>query len=360
MKGIIWDGEHLTVRDGVEVRDPGPGEVLVRIANAGVCHSDVAVVEGTIPFLTPAVLGHEGAGVIERTGPEVTMVSEGDHVVLSTLGNCGACEHCDIGRPTMCRASFGQFPKPFTYEGVEHFAFANVSSFAEYTIVKAQQAVPIPREIPLPAASLIGCGVVTGAGAVLNRARVGVNESVVVMGVGGIGLNAIQAAALTGAHPIIALDNNPAKEKIARQFGATEFVDASAFDSPDEVVGAVKDLTMGGAAYVFECVGAKPLMEQAIEMLAWAGTFVILGVTPFGTPIEFTPESLYHDKTIMGCRYGSSRPQHDIRRYADLYLAGKFKLDELVTKVYPMDDVHQVIADMHAGRLARGVLEVCP
>ncbi len=357
MKGIIWDGEELTVRDGVEVRDPGPEDVLVRIVYSGVCHSDVAVVEGTIPFLTPAVLGHEGAGVVERVGSAVTTVEEGDHVVLSTLANCGSCKYCDIGRPTMCRATFGHFPKPFTYDGVEHFAFANVSSFAEYTLVKAQQAVPISTDIPLSSASLIGCGVLTGAGAVLNRAQVEVNESVVVMGVGGIGLNAIQAAALSGAHPIIAIDTNPLKEATAKQFGATDFVNPSDVDDSTAVV---KDLTDGGAAYVFECVGAKTLMEQAIEMLAWDGTFVILGVTPFGTKIEFTPESLYHDKTIMGCRYGSSRPQHDIRMYAELYLAGKFKLDELVTKIYPLDDIHQLIEDMHEGRLARGVLQVTP
>ncbi len=130
MKGIIWDGQELTVREGVEVRDPGPGEVTVRIVNSGVCHSDVAVVDGTIPFLTPAVLGHEGAGVVEGVGADVTSVSEGDHVVLSTLGNCGSCQHCDRGRPTMCRATFGHFPQPFTCDGVDHYAFANVSSFA--------------------------------------------------------------------------------------------------------------------------------------------------------------------------------------------------------------------------------------
>ena len=220
-----------------------------------------------------------------------------------------------------------------------------------------QQAVAISTEIPLSSASLIGCGVLTGAGAVLNRAKVEAGQSVVVMGVGGIGLNAIQAAALSGAHPIIAIDTNPSKEETARQFGATDFVDPAVVE---DTTGAVKDLTDGGAAYVFECVGAKALMEQAIDMLAWDGTFVILGVTPFGTLVEFTPESLYHDKTIMGCRYGSSRPQHDIRMYADLYLAGKFMLDELVTKIYPMDDIHRLIEDMHAGRLARGVLEMTP
>ena len=219
--------------------------MLVRVVNSGVCHGDVAVVEGTIPFLIPVVLGHEGAGVVERVGAEVTTVEEGDHVVLSTLADCGSCKYCDIGRPTMCRATFGHFPKPFTYDGVEHFAFANVSSFAEYTLVKAQQAVPIATEIPLPSASLIGCGVLTGAGAVLNRAQVQANESVVVMGVGGIGLNAIQAAALSGAHPIIAVDTNPLKEATAKQFGATDFVNPSDVDDSTAVV---KDMHEGRLA----------------------------------------------------------------------------------------------------------------
>ncbi len=357
MKGIIWDGEDLSVVDDLEVKEVGPGEVRVRIVNSGVCHSDVAVVKGTIPFMTPAVLGHEGAGIVEEIGPGVTQVALGDHVVVSTLGNCGHCRFCDSGKPTMCRQSFGHYPKPFTSGGEEHYAFANVSSFAQYTVVKAQQAVPIPDEVPFASASLIGCGVLTGAGAVLNRAKVEIGDSVVVIGVGGIGLNSIQAAAMVGAHPIIAVDTNPAKEEIARLFGATHFVNPT---EVDDTVAAVKDLTGGGAAYVFECVGAKQLMEQAIAMLQWDGTFVILGVTPFGTKIEFTPESLYNDKTIMGCRYGSSRPQQDIRLYAELYLAGKFKLDELVTRVYPMDDIHDLLHDMHEGRLARGVLDINP
>ncbi len=356
MRGIVWDGTELSVVDGLEVRDPGPHEVRVRIVNSGVCHSDVSVTNGTIPFPVPVVLGHEGAGVVEEVGSAVSSVEVGDHVVISTLGNCGACRECDTGRPTMCRGTFGERPQPFTLGGTPHYNFANVSSFAEHTVVKAIQAVPIPKAVPFAAASLIGCGVLTGAGAVLNRAKVQPGQSAGVIGVGGIGLNAIQALALAGAHPIVAIDTNPSKESIAVEFGATHFVNPRDHDPLD----AVRSLTGGGLDFVFECVGAKALMEQAIALLDWHGTFVILGVTPFGTKIEFAPEQLYHDKTIMGCRYGSSRPVHDIPMYADLYLAGKFKLDELVTKVYPFDGIHDVLRDMHAGTLARGVLDVCP
>lgn len=354
MKGIIWDGKTLRVADGLEVRDPGVGEVRVRIVNSGVCHSDLSVMNGTIPFETPVVLGHEGAGVVEELGPGVTHLEEGDHVVLSTLGNCGYCVHCDAGRPTMCRSTFGERPTPFSLAGEPHYAFANISSFAEHIVVKASQAVPVPKAVPLESACLIGCGVLTGAGAVLNRARVAAGEKAVVVGVGGIGLNAIQALALVGAYPIVAVDSNPAKREIALKFGATHFVDPTTGDAQE----AIKDVTKGGADYVFECVGNKAVLEAAIGYLDWAGTLVILGVTPAGTPIEFFPESLFLDKTIMGCRYGASRPQHDIPRYAELYLAGKFKLDELITRTYPMDSIHEVLEDMEAGRLARGVLDV--
>ncbi|MBJ17911.1 MAG: Zn-dependent alcohol dehydrogenase [bacterium] len=356
MRGIIWDGKELRLADGLEVREPEAGEVRVRIVNSGVCHSDVSVMNGTIPYETPVILGHEGAGIVERVGPGVKNLKEGDPVVLSTLGNCGHCAHCDVGRPTMCRSTFGERPTPFSLDGEAHYAFANISSFAEHTVVKANQAVAIPKEIPLSSACLIGCGVLTGAGAVLNRARVRSGEKAVVIGVGGIGLNAIQALALAGAHPIVAVDANAAKRDLAIEFGATHFVDPTSCDAKE----AVLDLTSGGADWVFECVGIKTVIEDALDYLDWAGSLVILGVTPFGTAVEFLPEKLFLDKTIMGCRYGSSRPQHDIPRYADLYLAGKFKLDELVTQIYPMESIHQVIEDMEAGRLARGVLEVGP
>lgn len=353
MKGIVFDGEALRVRDGLEVRAPGAGEVTVRIVNSGVCRSDLSVMSGTIPFEMPVVLGHEGAGLVEEVGPGVTNLVPGDHVVLSTLGSCGTCAHCDRGRPTMCRSTFGHRPTPFTLDGIPHYAFANVSSFAEVTVVKATQAVPIPKEVPLSSACLIGCGVLTGAGAVLNRARVEAGESAAVVGVGGIGLNSLQALRLVGADPIVAIDANPAKEAIARQFGATHFVDAS----QGRVAEAVKDVTKGGAAWVFECVGSKPVLEEAIRYLDWSGSLVILGVTRAGTAIEYFPEELFLDKSILGCRYGASRPQRDIPRYADLYLSGRLLLDELITEIYPMDEIQTVIDDMEAGRLARGVLD---
>ncbi|HVV35961.1 MAG TPA: Zn-dependent alcohol dehydrogenase [Acidimicrobiales bacterium] len=355
MRAVVFDGTEARVRD-VEVRDPGPNEVRVRVAASGVCHSDLSVVDGTIPFPTPLVMGHEGAGVIEEVGAAVTSVKVGDHVVMSTLGNCGACRYCDAGHPTMCRSTFGQRPQPFTVDGEAAFAFANVSSFSEYTVVKANQCVPIDKGVPLEVASLIGCGVVTGVGAVLNRARVTHGQSAVVIGVGGIGLNVIQGLRLADALPIIAVDTNPAKEELARTFGATHFVDASSVDTAE----GVRAICRGGVDFSFECVGHPALIRTAVDLLDWAGTCVILGVPPQGTEAAFNVSSMYLDKTIMGCRYGSARPHRDFKLIVDLYKAGRLKLDELVTRTYKLDEVHTAIDDLHHGDVARGVLSINP
>jgi S-(hydroxymethyl)glutathione dehydrogenase/alcohol dehydrogenase len=353
MRAVVFDGTEAKVRD-VELRDPGPNEVRVRIAASGVCHSDLSVIEGTIPFPPPVVLGHEGAGVVEEIGAAVTTVQVGDHVVMSTLGNCGACAYCDAGRPTMCRSTFGRLSQPFTCDGNPAYAFANVSSFSEYTVVKAVQCVPIDKAVPFEVASLIGCGVITGVGAVLNRAKVKHDESALVIGVGGIGLNVIQGLRLADAYPIIAVDTNPAKEELAMLFGATHFVDAS----KTETDAGVRAICPAGVDFAFECVGHPALTRTAIDLLDWAGTCVILGVPPQGTEVSFNVSSMYLDKTIMGCRYGSARPHHDFRMIVDLYLAGRLKLDELVTKTYKLDDVHAAIEDLHHGDVARGVLSI--
>jgi S-(hydroxymethyl)glutathione dehydrogenase/alcohol dehydrogenase len=348
MRGVVYDGNDYQVVDDLTVKDPGPGEVAVRIEAAGLCHSDLSVISGTIPFPTPVVLGHEGAGVVEAVGPSVTNVKEGDHVVLSTLGNCGACQHCDAGRPTMCRSTFGARPQPFTWRGEPAYAFANASVFSERTVVKANQAVSIPEDVPLSSASLVGCGVLTGIGAVLQRAKVPVGASVLVIGVGGIGLNVIQGARIAGASRIVAVDTNPRKRDIAMQFGATDFVEST---------DAVKDVAKRGVDYAFECVGHVKLIRAAIDLLDWAGTCVMLGVPEATAEASFNVASMYLDKSVLGCRYGSSQPQRDVRRYVDLYRRGIVKLDELVSASYRIEDMKTAVHDLEAGELAaRGVL----
>ncbi|MGP9020220.1 Zn-dependent alcohol dehydrogenase [Streptomyces sp. BR1] len=347
MRGVLFDGTRTQVVDDLEVRGPGPGEVLVAVAAAGLCHSDLSVIDGTIPFPVPVVLGHEGAGVVEATGEGVTHVAPGDRVALSTLANCGACADCDRGRPTMCRKAIGRPGRPFSRGGEAVHQFAANSAFAERTLVKAVQAVRIPNDVPLTSAALIGCAVLTGVGAVLNRARVEYGDTVVVIGTGGIGLNVIQGARIAGARTIVAVDTNPAKESAARTFGATHFL-ASA--------DGVREVLPTGADHVFECVGHPALVRSAVDLLDRHGQAVLLGMPAPTAEATFAPAAMFLDKSILGCRYGSSRPQYDIPRYADLYRSGALLLDELVTEVYAVEDFAKAVDDARQGRVARGVL----
>ena len=243
---------------------------------------------------------------------------------------------------------------PFRQGDRKVLQFANIGAFSEQTVVKARQAVPINKDVPFEVASLLGCGVITGVGAVFNRAKVTHGQSVLVIGVGGIGLNVIQGAALADALPIIAVDTNPRKEALARQFGATHFINAAEVDT----VEAVKEICPNGVDVSFECVGHPALIRNAVDALDWGGTAVILGVPKFGTEASFLVSAMYNDKTIMGCRYGAGRPHKDIPLFVDLYLAGRLKLDELVTRTYDLADIQQTIDDMHEGDLARGVLRI--
>lgn len=347
MRGVVFADGKVEVSDEVEVRDPRPDEVVVRITAAGVCHSDLSVVDGTIPFPTPVVLGHEGAGVVEAVGGAVTIVEPGQTVVLNTLAACGRCARCEQGRPTLCLGQTGRISRPFTWAGKPAFQFANTSVFCERTVVKDTCVVPVDPAIPAPSAALMGCAVLTGAGAVFNRAKVQRGQTVAVIGAGGIGLNVVQACAIAGAGRIVVADAQPAKEALARRFGATDFATDAA---------ALRDVEPGGFDVTFEAVGHVGLLRAAIDALAPGGTCVILGVPPMGQEASFVVSSLYQEKAILGCRYGSSRPRSDIAMLAGLYLDGRLKLDELVTRTYPLDAVEQVFADMRSGELARGVL----
>ncbi len=358
MRGLVWTGE-LEVRDDVEVRGPEPHEVVVRIVNAGLCHSDVSVLDGTIPFPTPVVLGHEGAGVVEEVGSAVRKVQVGDHVVLTTLGSCGMCDACDRGEPTHCRDTMGKLNRPFTVGGDKAFQFANAGVFTERTVVAESQAVVISKDVPLSTACLIGCAVVTGVGAVLNRAKVKPGETVVVIGAGGIGQSVIQGARIAAAGRIVVIDANAGKEPVARLFGATDFLDGSTLTGDGELVAAVKALGLpNGVDHVFECVGHPALIRNAVDMLDWGGQCILLGVPKFGTDASFMVASMYNDKSILGCRYGTTRPHHDIPLYIGFYLDGRLQLDEMVSQIYDLGDVQQALDDLHHGKLNRGVLSI--
>ncbi|HXY27575.1 MAG TPA: alcohol dehydrogenase catalytic domain-containing protein, partial [Acidimicrobiales bacterium] len=341
MRGIVYTGEGVEVTDALEVRAPGPKEVHVRIQAAGVCHSDLSVIDKTIPFPAPAVLGHEGAGVVEAVGDAVTSLQPGDHVVIATLASCGACGACSTGHPTWCRRSLGNITKPFTFNGEPAFNFAGSSVFSEVTVVSEVQAVKIPEDVPFTSACLIGCGVLTGAGTVLNRARVQPGDTAAVFGVGGVGLNVIQGLRIAGATRIVAVDTVAAKEELGRQFGATHFVDAGQADAvaeirkivphnPRAVAGA---LGPGGVTWSFDCVGHPVVLRNAVDALDWGGTAVAIGVPPRGSEVSVDINNLaYVDRGLLGCRYGASRPHHDIPLMVELYLSGKLMLDELVTE----------------------------
>lgn len=365
MRGIVFTGEKAVVTDALEVRAPGPGEVRVRMVAAGVCHSDQSVLDGVIPFPTPVVMGHEGAGIVDEVGVGVTTVAPGDHVVVSTLANCGKCRPCARGWPTRCRASLGNMTQPFTFEGKPAWNFAAASVFAEHTVVKEVQAVRIDPAVPLTSACLIGCGVVTGACAVWNRARVATGDTAVVFGVGGVGLNVIQGLRVANASRIVAVDTVPEKEAFARRFGATDFVNAA---DPD-IVATVRAMfpysdkavtgfqNAGGVDWVFDCVGHPTVARNGIEMLDWGGNLVTLGVPAADVELGALYARLNHvDRGVIGCRYGSVRPHADIPMIVELYKSGRFLLDELVSATYPLEQFETVLEDLHHGRLARGVL----
>lgn len=365
MRGIIYDGQAARVVDTLDVRAPGPRDVIVRIVAAGVCHSDVSVVDGTIPWPTPNVMGHEGAGIVEEVGSAVTHVKPGDHCVIATLAACGHCAACWDGRPTQCRQTMGNMAQPFTLDGAPAWNFAGASVFIERTVVRDSQVVPIPDDVPLTSACLVGCGVVTGAGAVLNKANVQLGQTAVVFGVGGVGLNVIQALRVKRAERIIAVDTLASKEPLARQFGATDFIDGSR----DDLVEAIRSIApfsaeahagpfnAGGINWAFDCVGHPAVTRTAVEVLDWGGTCVVIGVPAPTVEMTIPYTRITHvERTIVGCRYGSISPMRDIPLLIELYRRGEFLLDELVSAVHPLNEFDQVVHAMHAGELARGVL----
>ena len=360
MRALVYEGSgKIRFVEDVEVREPGPSEVLVRIVASGICHSDISVINGTIDWPAPAVLGHEGAGIIEKLGPGVTELAVGDHVALHTLANCGRCGPCASGRPTHCRQSLGNRAQPFSRNGEPVSSFAATSTFVEKTVVKANQAVRIDPTVPLDIACVVGCGVLTGVGSVVNRARVKPGETAAVFGIGGIGLNVLQGLRLSGASRIIAIDLLPTREEKAREFGATDFIDASKGDVPQRI----KDIVSGGnpdhgsgVDWAFECVGNTRVLNDAMASLGWGGNCVIVGTTAAGTMAEvsLTPLS-FVDRGVMGARYGASRPHQDIPSYIAQYRQGKLLLDELVTQRYDLADFERAFHDLEEGKLARGV-----
>jgi S-(hydroxymethyl)glutathione dehydrogenase / alcohol dehydrogenase len=358
MKAAVFQGPNqpLTIEE-VEIDDPREHEVLVRTAATGVCHSDLHFVEGLYPLPGPAVLGHEAAGVVEKVGKAVTYLKPGDHVIACTSVFCGYCEDCMSGHPNRCtnRAATqrAKDDKPrLSRKGQPLRQFADLSTYAEKMLVHENALVKIIDEMPLDRAALIGCGVTTGVGAVLNTAKIEPGTTVAVFGCGGVGISAIQGARIAGARRIIAVDQFENKLAMAKRFGATDTVDASSTDA----LKAIRDMTNGGVDYAFEAVGVKKLAEQCFDSLKAGGTAVIIGMIPVGQKVELDGPRLLTERTLKGTMMGGNRFRIDMPRYIDFYLQGRLNLDDMVSKRGRLEDVNDAFGSMKRGEVARTVL----
>ena len=357
MKAAVFHGANqpLTIEE-VEIDNPMPNEVLVRTVASGVCHSDLHFIEGLYPFPAPAILGHEAAGIVEAVGEGVTYVKPGDHVIACLSVFCGDCDYCLTGKTHLCQNRPMRNPKTdppkLRMNGTPVNQFASISGYAEKMLVHEHAIVKITPEMPLDKAALIGCGVTTGVGAVLNTARIEPGSSVAVFGCGGVGLSAIQGARIAGARQIIALDTFENKLATARQLGATHIVDCSSRDP----VEAIKEITGGGVDYSFEAIGLKSTSEAAFYCLRPGGTATIIGMIPVGQKVELEGRSFLQERKIQGSAMGSNRFRVDMPRYVDFYFQGRLKLDELVSARRPLDEIGEAFRAMKAGEVARQVL----
>ncbi|MGH2685133.1 MAG: Zn-dependent alcohol dehydrogenase [Actinomycetota bacterium] len=341
----------------LQIDKPGPREVLIRTAAAGLCHSDLHFMEGKYPAPVPVAMGHESAGVVEAVGDHVTYVQPGDHVITCLSIYCGNCEQCLTGHLSLC-ANRAAVQRPLdgtprlTRDDTPVHQFADLASFSEQLLVHEHAVVKITKDIPLDRAALIGCGVTTGLGAVFNTAKVRPGETVVVIGAGGIGLNCIQGARIAGAGRIIAVDRVELKLKMAEQFGATDLVDASAGDP----VLQVQERSSGGVHHAFEAIGLKETAQQAFAMLGRGGTATVIGMIPFGQTVEIPGFELLSEKKLQGSNMGSNRFRVDMPRFVDLYLQGRLKLDELVSARIGLDEINEGFEAMKGGEVARSVV----
>jgi S-(hydroxymethyl)glutathione dehydrogenase / alcohol dehydrogenase len=344
----------LEVRDDIELRPIGPGEVRVRITHSGVCHSDLSAMNGTIPQPPPAVLGHEGAGVVEAVGDGVTTVVPGDHCIIAWSPPCGKCKYCvDFKQPQLCfnimMIMGGQF-----LQGTEVIgAMAGAGTFAEYTQVPEAAVVKIADDIPLEVAALVGCGVMTGAGAAINTAKVTPGSSVIVYGAGGVGISAIQGARIAGAAEILAVDMNPDKLEEAKAFGATHAC------TPGDVDQMKVAITGGdGFDFALECIGKPATMRAAYDQTRRGGTTVIVGVGRMDEFVQFSAfELFFNEKTLVGSYYGGTDVRADFHRLLRLYKAGKLHLDRMITRRIKIDEINDALRAMERGEVVRQVIE---
>ncbi len=348
----------------VDLEGPRTGEVLIEIKATGVCHTDAFTLSGKDPEgLFPAILGHEGAGVVVETGAGVTTLAPGDHVIPLYIPECRNCPACLSGKTNLCIAIRETQGKGLMPDGTSRFSrggrmvhhYMGTSTFANYTVVPEIALAKVRADAPFEKICYIGCGVTTGIGAVINTAKVRPGDRVVVFGIGGIGLNVIQGARLSSAEMIVAIDVNPARETIARKFGATHFVNPA--EVKGDLVPHLTDLTRGGADYAFECVGNVKLMRQALECChrGW-GTCVIIGVAGAGEEISTRPFQLVTGRTWKGTAFGGARGRRDVPKFVDWYMEGRINIDDLITHTMPLERINEAFGLMHAGKSIRSVV----
>jgi S-(hydroxymethyl)glutathione dehydrogenase / alcohol dehydrogenase len=356
-------GQPLQIVDDVEIERPHAGEVQVRVRHCGVCHSDLSIVDGTLPAPIPTVLGHEAAGVVEAVGEGVTMVEPGDHVVLTPCPPCGVCYYCQRGEFSICVNSMGLMTSTLldggtrlSRNGSMLFRGLGLGAFGELATAQETAAVRIPADVPLDVACVIGCAVQTGVGAVINTAKVEPGATALVTGLGGVGLSIVQGAVLAGASRIIVSDPVADRREVALGFGATDALDPTT----DDVVSAAQDLTDGiGVDYAFEAAGRASLLELAMFATRTGGTTVIVGVPPMDEPFNISPVALFAtlEKKLLGSLLGSTNSLRDIPRLVALWQAGRLDLEGLITARRPLADINQALDDLRSTRGIRTVLD---
>lgn len=363
MKAVVFRSSDRSISiEDVHLADPGPGEVRVRIAAAGVCHSDLHVRRGEWPVPTPMVMGHEGSGVVTAVGSGVTHLVEGDHVVLSWVAPCGTCRYCQAGHEARCSlVATVVAPGGVLHDGTSRLSlgdeklhhYLGVSSFAEEAVVPASGAIKVRDDAPLDLIAIVGCAVATGVGAVVNTAAVEPGAHVAVIGCGGVGLSVVQGARLAGAARIVAVDVRMEKTALARRLGATDEIDASQVDA----VEAIRALLPDGVDYAFDAIGTTSTTEQAIRMLGLGGAAVIVGLPPAGARASFEPLVLAEaDQRILGSNYGSVRPAIDIPALVDRVMDGELLLEPMVSGRRSLDEAVAALDDLQAGTALRTLL----
>jgi S-(hydroxymethyl)glutathione dehydrogenase/alcohol dehydrogenase len=360
MKAAVLREQNTPLEiEDVQISKPGPREVLVRPVAAGVCHSDLHFMDGSYPYKLPTILGHESAGIVEEVGSDVTYVKKGDHVITCLSAFCGHCPKCLTGHLSICEEKtlppVTRAPEqtPRLYQGDEPIhQFLNLSSFAELMLIHEHALVKIKEEMPMDRAALIGCSTTTGVGAVFHTAGVEPGSTVAVIGCGGVGLAAINGAAIAGAGMVIAVDMVDSKLEIAKSLGATHTINAGATDAVDEV----RELTKGGCDYTFEAIGLKSTTEQSWKMLGRGGTATVIGMIPVGTMIELHGPEFLDEKKIQGSNMGSNRFRIDMPRFVDFYLSGKLHLDQMISKHIKLSDVNEALDALKTGQEARHVI----